>query len=551
MQRIMDRLNQARRLHSRRGTDFPLHHKAMLVLSLGLFLMSPSDATAATCGAEGQRPCKVWERVPSCNSGLAEDFSKGLCIRPRKSNVATPKPKPPLNCGREGQRPCRVTERIPSCDQGLVEDFAKGRCARPVAAVQPPSCGREGQRPCKVTERIPSCDQGLVEDFARGRCARPVAAAQPPSCGREGQRPCRVTERIPSCDQGLVEDFARGRCARPVAAAQPPSCGREGQRPCLVTERIPSCDKGLVEDMKNGRCIALGAPSCGREGQRPCLVTERIPSCDQGLYEDFKVNRCRTLPPGKTAWSASFDSMSAGVMELGRICSDFLNNAGSGVVRELHKVPVVFNAPHSAKNSATLAANANLRFGTGFMCGVWPYASGLLEEVSFAANSPKMAEAAASDAERRLAAFARAFHKSYNEIPCSELTPIGVRPLCAVVKALPAEAAGQCMNGLLKKVEDELNEIGGKGSFDEAKYLDAMELGGNMAYAAALDAAIGAATAGVSEGIKPDKLEKIKKVYDFFQDLREAFGALQKAQQSSDAMRGELSAIPACRPLVN
>jgi len=303
--------------------------------------------------------------------------------------------------------------------------------------------------------------------------------------------------------------------------------------------------------MKNGRCIALGAPSCGREGQRPCLVTERIPSCDQGLYEDFKVNRCRTLPPGKTAWSASFDSMSAGVMELGRICSDFLNNAGSGVVRELHKVPVAFNAPRSVKDGATLAANANLRFGTGFMCGVWPYASSLLEEASFAANSPKMAEATASDAERRLAAFARAFHKSYNEMPCSPLTPIGVRPLCAVVKALPAEAAGQCMNGLLKKVEDELNETGRKSSFDEAKYLDAMELGGGMAYAAALDAAIGAATAGVSEGIKPDKLEKIKKVYDFFQDLRAAFGVLQKAQQTGDAMKSELSAIPGCRSLVN
>jgi hypothetical protein len=303
--------------------------------------------------------------------------------------------------------------------------------------------------------------------------------------------------------------------------------------------------------MKSGRCITLGALSCGREGQRPCLVTERIPSCGQELYEDFRVNRCQVVPAGKTPWSASFDSMSAGVKELGNVCSDFLNNAGSGVVRELHKVPVAFNAPRPVRNSATLAANANLRFGTGFMCGVWPYASGLLEEASFAANSPKMLEDTASDAERRLAAFGKAFHQSYNEMPCSPLTPIGVRPLCALVKALPAEAAGQCMGGLLKKVEDELNETAGKGGFDEAKYLDAMEAGGNMAYGAALDAVIGAATAGVSEGIKPDKLAKIRKVYDFFQDLREAFGALQKAQQSADAMKAELSAIPGCKPLVN
>jgi hypothetical protein len=242
--------------------------------------------------------------------------------------------------------------------------------------------------------------------------------------------------------------------------------------------------------------------------------------------------------------------MSEGVKALGNVCSNFYNSVGSGAVRELHKVPVVFNSPPSVKASATLAANSNLRFGTGFMCGVWPYASDLLKEVSFAANSPKMFEASASDAERRLAAFARAFNNSYNENPCSGLSPIGVRPICALVKALPAEAAGQCMSGLLMKVEDELNETLKKISFNEAKYLDDMELGGNMAYAMALDALIGAATGGASEAIKPDKLEKIKKVYDFLQDLREAFGALQKAQQTGDVIRSELSAIPACRPLL-
>jgi hypothetical protein len=106
------------------------------------------------------------------------------------------------------------------------------------------------------------------------------------------------------------------------------------------------------------------------------------------------------------------------------------------------------------------------------------------------------------------------------------------------------------MSGLLKKVEDEINETLRNVSFNEAKYLDAMEFAGNMAYAIALDALIGAATGGASEAIKPDKLEKIKKVHDFLQDLREAFGALHKAQQAGDVIRSELSAIPACRPLL-
>ncbi|MDH3665110.1 MAG: hypothetical protein OEU92_34695, partial [Alphaproteobacteria bacterium] len=33
-----------------------------------------------------------------------------------------------VDCGGEGQRPCTITERIPSCNIGLVEDFAQGRC---------------------------------------------------------------------------------------------------------------------------------------------------------------------------------------------------------------------------------------------------------------------------------------------------------------------------------------------------------------------------------------------------------------------------------------
>lgn len=33
-------------------------------------------------------------------------------------------------CGREGERACKITERIPSCDAGLVEDFMTGKCVK-------------------------------------------------------------------------------------------------------------------------------------------------------------------------------------------------------------------------------------------------------------------------------------------------------------------------------------------------------------------------------------------------------------------------------------
>jgi uncharacterized membrane protein len=35
------------------------------------------------CGREGQRPCKIWERIPSCNKGLKEHFKLNMCVGPR------------------------------------------------------------------------------------------------------------------------------------------------------------------------------------------------------------------------------------------------------------------------------------------------------------------------------------------------------------------------------------------------------------------------------------------------------------------------------------
>jgi hypothetical protein len=39
--------------------------------------------SARTCGALNQRPCNIFERLPSCNKGLAEDFLKHKCITPQ------------------------------------------------------------------------------------------------------------------------------------------------------------------------------------------------------------------------------------------------------------------------------------------------------------------------------------------------------------------------------------------------------------------------------------------------------------------------------------
>ncbi len=40
----------------------------------------PKAATNAVCGGSGHRPCNIWERIPSCNSGLAENFLAHKCV---------------------------------------------------------------------------------------------------------------------------------------------------------------------------------------------------------------------------------------------------------------------------------------------------------------------------------------------------------------------------------------------------------------------------------------------------------------------------------------
>lgn len=205
-----------------------------VIAMIGLF-GSPPITEAASCGAKNKRPCNFWERIPSCNKGLYEDFKKGRCLA---------KTVPGRDCGRANQRPCTILERIPSCNKGLVEDFSKGRCV--IKAVPGRDCGPVNKRPCTVVERIPSCNAGLVEDFKKNRCV--VKAVPGRDCGRANQRPCTIVERIPSCNANLKEDFAKGIC---VAV----NCGKKFGRPCNIIERIPSCDSGLVEDFLKGKCI--------------------------------------------------------------------------------------------------------------------------------------------------------------------------------------------------------------------------------------------------------------------------------------------------------
>ncbi|MCA9472257.1 MAG: hypothetical protein MRJ96_15740 [Nitrospirales bacterium] len=130
---------------------------------LGMGIVSSPSAHAGNCGGTNQRPCKIWERIPSCNKGLVENFKINRCV----AKVA---PGQKFKCGKRNQKPCKIWERIPSCDKGLVEHFPSNRCTTQADLGNKFKCGKRYQKPCKLSERIPSCDKGLVEDFLKGKC---------------------------------------------------------------------------------------------------------------------------------------------------------------------------------------------------------------------------------------------------------------------------------------------------------------------------------------------------------------------------------------------
>lgn len=87
---------------------------AIFIFAFAVLIFTPETASAQShCGRAGQRPCRIWERIPSCNKGTVENFAKDRCV------AVTP-------CGGLNQRACKIWERIPSCGKGLAE--YRGTC---------------------------------------------------------------------------------------------------------------------------------------------------------------------------------------------------------------------------------------------------------------------------------------------------------------------------------------------------------------------------------------------------------------------------------------
>jgi hypothetical protein len=224
----------------------------------------------------------------------------------------------PSYCGGEGERPCTIFEHIPSCMSGLVEHFGLNKCIRLDSDGYPTFCGGPNERACTVVEHIPSCKSGLDEiPFPGGTCVQRDSQGFPPGCGHLNQDACaldlQIRFGIRSCSSGLIEvPFPGGTCIQPDAEGFPPFCGGESERACTVVEHIPSCKAGLAESLTtlpDGTLVSTCVgppPACGRNGQRPCLIVEHIPSCQPGLAElPFEFGVCGADPVARGESDAS------------------------------------------------------------------------------------------------------------------------------------------------------------------------------------------------------------------------------------------------------
>jgi hypothetical protein len=145
-----------------------------------------------------------------CDVNLKPDLGRGVCVS--------------LPCGAEGQRACTVFERLPSCDVNLVE--VAGSCVRP-------PCGRLNERICAVSVRNTSgiwlgmCDANLVPGPGEV-CIRPglamagaQQAAAPAGSAGTVHSAAPASSAVPPPPPGALPPPPPGALRPPPAVAPP------------------------------------------------------------------------------------------------------------------------------------------------------------------------------------------------------------------------------------------------------------------------------------------------------------------------------------------
>lgn len=318
----------------------------------GAFATVKSNTRSASCGAAGQRPCYVWEAIPSCNAGLAEDLLAHKCVPSGPSGALETSARGIL--GGADQLVAAVRDALTCFRPGVVEaavkrsdlKFAKqlgnGPCVKRLSALAKDAgfatltIGVSGGGALVVGgfvdtgfaydtdgDVIPTLYQtkafsigfqagggvalniGLYKGSNAVNTAGVDAHGFSFEAGVGGGAGAGVWFTYQGGLDGISVSAIAGASGKAGAynrvntsyydldGNNPMVCGGNNQRACKVHERIPSCDRGLYEDLKKGTCRRPDAFACGGRGESPCKLWERIPSCNPGLAEYIFEGRCR------------------------------------------------------------------------------------------------------------------------------------------------------------------------------------------------------------------------------------------------------------------
>ena len=116
--------------------------KMVMIAAVSILFFTVTGEAKGRCGGEGQRPCKIWERIPSCNKGLKESFRWKMCVGPNtridaKTGRYIPEKKVTyLNLCNRSTRPtvyAAIAEWIDAYDVWNTRGWwavAAGRCAK-------------------------------------------------------------------------------------------------------------------------------------------------------------------------------------------------------------------------------------------------------------------------------------------------------------------------------------------------------------------------------------------------------------------------------------
>jgi hypothetical protein len=322
------------------------------------YATASAGSRSSACGALNQRPCLVWESIPSCNSGLVENLLAHRCVSSGPDGALASNARAVSNdladllVALGGYITCfdpkLLEAAINRSDAAYAKQLQSSSCMQRMGAM---AASRGYQT---VTVGISGGGSFVIGGFVDTGFAFDTAARRTPTLyqtkaisigfqagGGVGinvglYKGSNAVDTAGTDTQGFSFEAGAGAGAgtaiwydydgrldglsvSAIAGASgkagaynrintayydlegnnPMVCGGAGQRACKLWERTRSCDSGLAEDLKAGICRRAQDFPCGHANQRACKLWERVPSCNAGLYENLLQGKCYKPAPKK------------------------------------------------------------------------------------------------------------------------------------------------------------------------------------------------------------------------------------------------------------